>query len=391
MSITNQWQSDNLLSKLKALEQQHLLRQRRIIDSRHQHFITKQKTLIDFASNDYLGLANDERVKTAFIESVRQCGVGSTASAMVCGYSRVHHDLEMEFADFLGRERALLFNSGYHANLGVVTTLADRHTSIVADKECHASLIDAVTLSRARHYRFPNQNFQLASSLLGKHKATMLISESIFSMIGEVTRADQLSNIAKNHHALLLLDDAHGFGILGKHGKGICEHFNLHANEVPLLVTTLGKSIGAMGAVVTGNNNIIEYILQKARTYCYSTALPPAVCAAALAALRIFRSEPWRTSHLQSLIQHFHAACKDHQISLINLDCSAIKCIAVQSNEQALILQKHCESAGFSIAAIRPPTVSTPRIRIVIHVNHTKHDITRLIAVIAETFSHEKD
>src|SRR3990167_6892254 len=375
-------------SRLTSLEKSTQMRTRRVVSSRKkQAYTIDNKILTNFAGNDYLGLAQDDRIKQAMIDGINEFGFGSASSPMITGYSSAHQQLEEHFADFSGRERALFFNSGYHANLGVISTFANRNTPIIADKHVHASLIDAITLSRAPHDRYHHHDHQHAEAILRKqtdHHA-LLITESVFSMTGAITRVDQLSILAKENNATLIVDDAHGIGILGNHGRGATEHFHLNKDDVPLLITPFGKAIAGMGAIVSGNHDDIEYLLQHARTYCYSTAMPPAFCRGTQMALRIIQQEPWRIERLRALIQYFHGQAAERKITLIASDMTPIKCILTGGNELALALQEKLISHGLFVAAIRPPTVpvNAARLRISLSAAHTETNITLLLDILA--------
>jgi 8-amino-7-oxononanoate synthase len=286
----------------------------------------------------------------------------------------------------------LFFNSGYHANLGVVTAFADRNIPVIADKHAHASIIDAITLARAPHYRYRHDDLDHARELLLQHmkQSALVISESIFSMSGSITKTHQLAALAKQFNATLIMDDAHGFGILGEHGKGTAEHFMLTAADIPVLITPLGKALGGMGAIVSGSSDIIEFLIQKARTYCYSTAMPPAICNAALQALQIIQSEPWRMARLRALITFFHQEAAHRNLSLVSADMTPIKCILSGNNQQTLALQESLSAHGIFVAAIRPPTVPphAARIRISLNVAHTEAEIIRLLDLLSETRHH---
>lgn len=336
------------------------LRTRRIVDA----------NLINFAGNDYLNLAQDDRVKRAFIAGVNEYGFGSGSSPLLSGYTLAHQELEEYFASVRGHERALFFNSGYHANLGVITTFANRSTPVIADKHCHASIIDAITLSRAPHHRFHHQDLQHAETLLQQHPSALLISESVFSMTGAVTNTNQLSELANKYRTSLIIDDAHGFGIID----------NLPGDN-HMIVTPFGKTIAGMGAAVSGSNDMIEYLLQKARTYCYSTALPPAVCSAALQSLQIIQQERWRIERLRELITFFHREAAARNLLLISNHMTPIKCMLTGSNQQTLAIQARLLTRGIFAAAIRPPTVpkNTARIRISLSIAHTEADIIKLL------------
>jgi 8-amino-7-oxononanoate synthase len=385
----------NITSKLASLADNQLLRQRRIVSERHgKMFVINQHPMINFAGNDYLGLAQDPRVQHAFIEAVKLFGYGSGSSPLISGFSHAHQQLEEHLAALLGRERALLFNSGYHANIGVITCFAGRETRIIADKHCHASIIDAINMSRADLHRYHHLDHGHAEELLKKEssKQTLLISESIFSMSGAITDTPQLAALALKFNAMLMVDDAHGFGILGAHGYGVSEHFKLSAHEIPLLVTPLGKSVAGMGAIVSGERDIIEYLMQNARTYCYSTALPAANCAAALAALQIIESEPWHLQRLRTLIEYFNHAAMARGLCLISTDSTPIKCILSGTNTQTLQLQEKLLTNNIFVAAIRPPTVprGTARLRISLSALHNETDISLLLDLLADHHEHRE-
>jgi 8-amino-7-oxononanoate synthase len=373
----------------------NLIRTRRVITSRSEASITfNNKQMINFAGNDYLGLAQDSRIQQSFISSINEFGFGSTSSPMLSGYSRAHQALEEYFTEFSGRERALFFNSGYHANLGVVTTFANRNTPVIADKHCHASIIDAVTLSRAPHHRFHHHDHDHAESLLQQHNHHgLLISESVFSMTGTITNTAQLAMLAKKYHKTLVIDDAHVIGVIGERGRGESEYFNLNTNDLPLLVTPFGKAIAGMGAMVSGSCDMIEYLLQHARTYCYSTALPPAVCAANLQALQIIHQESWRIARLQELISFFNRQAKARNLSLLSSDMTPIKCIVTRDNQKTIAMQEKLSELGLFVAAIRPPTVpaNTARLRISLSTAHTEQDITLLLDLLADLHANQTD
>jgi 8-amino-7-oxononanoate synthase len=381
----------NLQPTLSTLQHKNLFRKRRTIHSRNMNIIScGEQTLLNFSGNDYLGLAQDQRVQVAFAQGINAFGFGSGSSAHISGYSRLHQQLEEQFANFLGRERALLFNSGYHANLGVLSTFADRRTPVFADKQSHASLIDGIVLSRAPHYRFHHQDLLHAETLLSQHAKpdALLVTESIFSMDGAITPIDKILALAKKYRAIVMIDDAHGFGVLGPHGRGGCEEFDLLSVDVPILITPLGKALAGMGAVVSGNHDLIETLVQKARTYCYSTALPPAMCSAALTALTLIESEPWRVTNLRRVSEFFNREASKRDIKLFTNDPTPIKCIATKSNQHTLNLQNILIEHGRLVAAIRPPTVpnNTSRLRISLNTLHTEANIIGLLDLIAEHY-----
>lgn len=377
---------ESLLSNFTAND---LWRQRHIVEERDDNFIIIDgKRLINFCSNDYLNISTHPKVKKAFSENACAYGLGSGASAHISGFSKSHHLLEEAFAEFLNRDRAILFNSGYHANLGVISTFANRNTIAITDKLCHASLIDGVILSRAKHLRYRHNDIHHAEQLLQKNPtlSTLLITESVFSMQGNITAIKTLSTLAKKYKAQFIVDDAHGIGWLGAYGKGICEYSELSQNDVPCLITPLGKALGSFGAIVSGSKHTIDALAQFARTYRYSTALPPAICTATLAALNIIKTEPWRRQKLLMLVKFFVKEAKTRNINLVSDDITPIKCIITASNKIALAIQTNLAQKGLFVSCIRPPTVpeKTSRIRISLNYAHSEQDILHLLNSLTE-------
>jgi len=276
-------------------------------ESRYRHRKTLQspqgvevlvggKKCLGFSSNDYLGLANHSAVISAFQQAANQYGVGSGASHLVSGHSAEHQALEEELAAFTGRPRALLFSTGYMANVGVIRALVDRGDLVVQDRLNHASLLDGGFLCRGEFQRYAHTDLPVAQSLLANSNAQrkLLVSDGVFSMDGDLADLPALADIADQNNAWLMVDDAHGFGVLGDTGRGIAEHFAMDIDRLPILVGTLGKAFGTFGAFVAGSEALIESLIQFARTYIYTTALPPAVAAATRAALALIDSESWR-------------------------------------------------------------------------------------------------
>lgn len=365
--------------KLSHYRANHLLRIRRVIESRQDnHVIIDGKQCINFCSNDYLQLSTHPDVISAFINGAYQYGLGSGSSAMISGYTQAHFKLEEKFAEFLQRESALLFNSGYHANLSVLTAFADKHSVIIADKSCHASIIDGVILSRAKLYRYAHNNVAHAEELLQRkpNQQALLVTESVFSIQGCIANIKKLSELATQHKAMLIVDDAHGVGILGDQGKGITDDY-----DIPCLVTPLGKALGSMGAIVSGDKDMIETLLQFARTYRYSTALPPAICHATLTAIDILTNESWRRQTLKHLIRFFIKEARSREFHLFSCDETPIKSIIIGSSQNALAIQQHLMKRGLFVSCIRPPT--TPNnlacIRISLNCMHSEEQIIFLL------------
>jgi len=375
--------------KLKNYSDKSLLRTRRVIAKRHQGEIEISGLVcVNFASNDYLGLAQHPDIKQAFIKGVTDYGFGSSASPLVSGFYQPQKELEEKWAEFLNRESAIFFNSGYLANLGVISTLASRDTIVISDKLCHASLLDGIQLSRALHYRFPHQDlFKLESMLRDACKPALVVTESVFSMEGAISPIKQIAAMTKDK-GILVVDDAHGIGILGDSGAGICEHDKLSVKEVPVLITPLGKAMGGMGAMVSGSKELIETILQFSRHYRYSTALPPAVAMANLTALKLLKQETYRLEKLQILIKFFVNACIERMLPLVSSDLTPIKSIPVLSNDRALSIQQGLMNQGFYVAVMRPPTVPLGQIclRISLNSNLEENHILKMLDALARLY-----
>lgn len=380
--------SHNLEKKVADWQHNHLMRQRHTIDKRNYgdnilHIAGER--YINFASNDYLGLIHHPSINAAMITGIEQYGVGSGASAMVTGYFYEHDSIEREFAQWLGFDHAILFNSGYCANIGVMAALLSREDTVLSDKLCHASLLDGIQLSRAKHYRYQHNNVTHLQEIAATVKPDMIVSESIFSMQGDIAPIASLITVAERHQAGLVIDDAHGIGVLGDDGRGISQY------KCPLLcvVIPLGKAFNAMGAIVAGNGKLIESVLQFSRSYRYTTALPPAICCALNAGLKIIQSETWRRKTLNENICFFNAEARARKLPLVSMDKTPIRVISIGNNQKMLWLQEQLLKQGIYVAAIRPPTVpkNSARLRISLNSLHTRSEITCLLDKIAE-FGH---
>jgi len=379
------WQHD-LTQKLNTLEAQHLYRQRNITAPTDQavKLRVSGKTLTNFCSNDYLGLRQHPKIKRALINAVEQYGVGSGSAHLVCGHSQAHHDLEKALAEFTGRERALIFSSGYMANIGTITALSTPETILFADKLNHASLNDGMLLSRRPFKRYRHADLQaLEKKLSSTDSPGLIISDSVFSMDGDIAPLTKLSTLAQKYQANLMIDDAHGFGILGKNGKGTTEFFNLSQKEVPVLMGTFGKALGTFGAFVAANETIIETLIQSANSYIYTTALPPAIAYATQVSLSIIQEEAWRREHLQTLIKRFKIGSAQINLPLLPSD-TPIQPIIVGSSERAIMLSEQLKTKGLWVKAIRPPTVprNKARLRVTLNAQHTEKDIDQLLSAL---------
>ena len=339
-----------------------------------------------FCSNDYLGLAGHPEVIAALRRGAEAYGAGSGAAHLVCGHSYAHHALEEELADFTGRARALLFSTGYMANLGAVTALLGKGDSLYQDRLNHASLIDAGILSRAGLKRDPHADMAVLQRQLSAHSRgeAMVASDGVFSMDGDLAPLNTLSELCRQHRAWLMVDDAHGFGVLGKSGAGTLEHYNLDSAHVPLLMGTLGKALGTFGAFVAGSEELIETLIQRARSYVYTTALPPAVAEATRASLRLVKAESWRRERLQQLISRFRDAVRETGLPLMD-SRTPIQPILAATPEQALAWSGRLEEQGILVSAIRPPTVPEggARLRVTLSAAHSDAHLDRLLESLA--------
>jgi 8-amino-7-oxononanoate synthase len=365
------------------------------------------RVLRNFCSNDYLGLSHHPELIRAATDCMSRFGFGAGAAHLVSGHSLEHHALEQELAAFVGRERALLFSSGYMANLGVIGALTDRHDTVLADRLNHASLLDAARLSGARLRRFAHGDMAHAGQMLaapraapdssGPHKSngdsgasTLIVTDGVFSMDGDLARLPELAALAEQHDCALMVDDAHGLGVLGETGRGTLEYTGVAASSVSILVGTLGKAFGTFGAFVAADASLIDYLIQRARTYIYTTALPPVVAAASRAGLRLAQEEGWRRERLLALTLRFRAAASAAGVPLTT-STTPIQPVIVGAAAWALALSEALMNAGFWVAAIRPPTVpaGTARLRITLSAMHREQDVDALAATLGELW-HER-
>lgn len=379
----------NKQQRLKTLlaerQAQHLYRRTRIADSPQQPQMQLDgKDILAFCSNDYLGLANHPQLIHSLQQAAAQYGVGSGAAHLISGHSRPHQALEEALAEFTGRERALLFSTGYMANLGVANALLhSRNDCIYQDRLNHASLIDAGLLSGAKMLRYAhNDTTKLAQQLVKKTESQqgLIVTDGVFSMDGDIAPMHQLAQLAAAHDVWLMVDDAHGLGVLGKKGGGLLEQENLDQQQVPILMGTLGKGLGTAGAFVAGSADLIEYLIQTARTWVYTTAQPPAIAAATLTSLQLVQTESWRRDKLRQLIQQFRQGAAQLGLQLMPSD-TPIQPIVLGSSAAALQASQALEQRGILVTAIRPPTVpaNTARLRITLSAAHSEQDIRRLL------------
>jgi 8-amino-7-oxononanoate synthase len=382
-----------LAAELQRIRGADLYRVRRAVEGGHGVALKVEgRTCVNFCSNDYLGLAADPRLAAAARRALERSGTGSGAAALVSGYNREHAQLEEELADFLQRPRVLLFSSGWAANLGVLRALLKRDDVLVADELNHASLIDGGRLSGAEYVRVPHGDLGGFGRALREARAAnrqaLLVTDGVFSMDGDIADLPALSNLCEAREASLMVDDAHGFGVLGEQGQGSLEMLSHPAQPLPaplVHVATLGKSLGAAGAFAAGSETLIEYLVQRARSWVFSTAPPPAVAAAAREGLRILRSEPERRAALHANIRQFRDGAAALRLQLSPSE-TPIQPLLLGEEARALALSRFLFERGWWVAAIRPPTVprGTSRLRITLSATHTAAQIDGLLNALAE-------
>lgn len=378
----------DLAAELAAREAAGLYRRRRVIDSPQGPILRSEGCeLLSFCSNDYLGLANHPELIAALKRGADEYGVGSGAAHLVNGHSHAHHTLEEELAAFTNRPRALLFSTGYMANLGVAGALLGRGDSAFEDRLNHASLLDAGLLSGARLVRYAHADPAALEAKLqaSKSEEKLVLTDGVFSMDGDIAPLPALAEAAMPNGAWMMVDDAHGIGVLGHSGGGCLQHFGLGLDEVPILMGTLGKAIGSFGAFVAGDEALIETLINKARPYIYTTAMPPAVAEATRASLRLVQSEDWRREKLHTLIARFRQGAAQLGLQLME-SITPIQPLLVGNAHEALRLSEALLERGILISAIRPPTVpeGTARLRITLSAAHSEEQVDRLLAALEE-------
>lgn len=383
-----------MLNSLKlSLDQRKvdgLLRQRRLLDSpQAEHIVANNQHFLSFCSNDYLGLANHPDLITTMQSAAQASGVGSGASNLITGHHRYHDNLEKQLAKFVQMPAALLFSTGYMANIGVISALMGRNDAVFADKLNHACLNDGAFLSRAAFHRFPHNDVKALEALLktstAKHK--LIAADAVFSMDGDMAPLPEYLSLCEKYDAYLYVDDAHGFGVLGEHGQGTLNHFKLKSPRI-IMMATLGKAAGVAGAFVAGEQVVIDYLIQKANSYVYSTPAPPALSATLSASVNLIEQGDHLRSHLRTLIAYLKDNLNCRKWQLMPSD-TAVQPLVVGGNHEALALSEYLQSCGVLVPAIRPPTVpvGTSRLRISLSAAHSIEDIKKLIKVLhqAET------
>lgn len=380
-----------LRDELVAIQRAHRYRSRKtvsIIDPvSPTHVSVDGRECVNFCSNDYLGLSGHIEVRQALAAAAHRHGVGSGAAHLVTGHNVEHHALEEELAAFIGRDRVLCYSTGYMANLGVASALFRRGDAVIEDRLNHASLIDAGLQQGVEFSRFQHNDINLLQSYLSISKASRkwVLSDGVFSMDGDVARIQELATLCSEHQAWLMIDDAHGFGVLGDQGRGSVNAAGLSVKEVPIYMATLGKAVGVFGAFIAGSSELIETLIQKSRTYIYTTAIPPSLAAAARAALRVIQNEPWRRELLHAHIKRFRTSAKQLGLKLMSSH-TAIQPLMIGNELNALQASQVLLEQGFLVTAIRPPTVpnGTARLRITLSAAHSEADVERLLEALSQ-------
>jgi 8-amino-7-oxononanoate synthase len=381
---------DSRLAQRRAAE---LYRSRRTLQSPQQvRPAVDGRELLSFCSNDYLGLANHPAVIASFHAGLDQWGAGSGASHLVSGHSLPHHTLEEELAAFTGRSRALVFSSGYMANVGILTALLEKQDSVFEDRLNHASLLDGALFSGAHFKRYPHLDAARLEALLeadASEGLPFIVTDGVFSMDGDIAPLAQLIDIARRHSAVLMMDDAHGFGVLGSSGGGVTQQaveggVVVNETNLPILVGTFGKAFGTAGAFVAGSETLIESLIQFCRPYIYTTALPPAVAAATRTSLALVQREGWRREHLQALVQRFRKGCRELGYTLTDSN-TPIQGLLLGEAATALAASRALEASGILVTAIRPPTVpaGSARLRLTFSATHRESDVDTLLDALA--------
>jgi 8-amino-7-oxononanoate synthase len=381
----------DLIERLAAAQAKRardaLLRRLRTVDSVDgARIVVDGRTLLNFASNDYLGLAQHPALIEALQRAATQWGVGSTAAHLLGGHRQEHAALEEKLARWTGRERALLFSTGYMANLGAMQALLAEGDVCVQDKLNHASLIDAAKCCAADLKRYVHGDASSAARQLDTRPeaAALLVTDGVFSMDGDVAPLAELAALCKKQHAALMVDDAHGLGVLGADGAGSLDEAGVMAEEAPVLMATLGKALGTGGAFVAGSAVLIDGLVQFARTHVYTTALPPALASATSVAIDIARFEGWRRDKLARLIAHFRHGAVERGLELMQ-SRTPIQPVLVGASKPAVDVSQALEEEGFFVPAIRPPTVARgkARLRVVLTARHEESDVERLLNALA--------
>lgn len=386
----------NLTKELQKKRSENLYRVRVVRSSEQNSSIQLgDHQYLNFCSNDYLGLSNHPEIIAAAKQGLDKYGLGSGGSALITGYTDIHRELEVALAEFTGRSRALLFSSGYAANIGVLSALVKKNDNLFMDKLCHASLIDGAKLSGAKLRRYKHLDTQKLKELLntstrGLDNEKWIISESLFSMDGDLAPLKEISKLCQKD-TTMYVDDAHGFGVYGENGAGSLSAANLSEEQVPVMIATFGKAFGAVGAFVAGSEALIESLIQNARSYVYTTAFPPAQAAAIVKSLKLVKTENWRREKLFNLIGEFRHKATKRGIPLYENAFGPIQPIFIGDSEKAVNAGKRLADRAIKVSAIRAPTVAknSARLRITFSAAHEESQVDSLVEALSEVLTNE--
>lgn len=377
-----------LADELHSIEHKGLKRALRLAEGAQDRTVTVDgHPVLNFCSNNYLGLAGDERLKEAAVRCLESEGFGAGASRLVSGNMTAHRRLEERLAAFKGTEGCLVFSTGYMANVGIISSLFGKGDLILSDKLNHASIIDGILLSGAALKRYPHLDMAVLERLLkesGEYQKKVIITDSVFSMDGDVAPLDRIVALARQHGALVMVDEAHAFGVLGKKGKGAVEHFGLEG-QIDIQMGTLSKAAGAFGAYCCGSVELIQYLINKARSFIYTTGMPPSVAAAATTAIDIIETEPQRREYLKDASEYLRKELKEAGFDTGN-SATPIIPVIVGDPAAAVEFSRRLFENGIFVQAIRPPTVpqNTARLRITVMATHTREDLDLLLKSLVQ-------
>jgi 8-amino-7-oxononanoate synthase len=374
--------------ELKKIKKSGLYRELKVVgNAQDTHLEIKGKTFLSFCSNNYLGLANNPSVIKAVIDAVEEYGWGAGASRLVSGNMTLHETLENEISRFKGKEATLVFPTGYMANLGAISSLVSNGDLVICDKLNHASIIDGCRLSGADLRVYAHRDMEKLENILrksSKYNRKLIVTDSVFSMDGDLAPLPDIVKIAGKYKAMVMVDEAHGTGVFGENGRGVVEHFNLN-REVDIIMGTLSKAIGSLGGYVTGDIDLINYLKNKARTFMYTTALPPAVCAASIAGIKLIKEDPSIRESLWHNVHFIKDKLESLNFNVISSESPIIP-ILIGDAKRTVDISNFLYERGILISAIRPPTVpaGTSRLRITVMSTHSRNDLERLLAVLSD-------
>lgn len=374
--------------ELKELERSGLYRRLRTITSNQEAHVTiGGKDYISFSSNNYLGLANHPGVKESAINAIKQYGCGAGASRLIVGTMELHTKLEERIAQFEDKPAAILFCTGYVANVGVITSLVGQGDAVILDRLNHASIVDAARLSGAKILVYPHRDADRLEAILERYKnykKRLIVTDTVFSMDGDLAPLPDIVKLAKDYDAMFMIDEAHATGVIGENGRGVSEYFGV-SKDIDVIMGTLSKAVGSLGGFVVGSEELISYLHNKARSFIYTTALPPAVCAASIASLDIIESDPELREKFWERVNLVKEGLRKLKFDLMDTESHIIP-ILIGNEKTTMEMSRYLYENGILVAGIRTPTVpkNTARLRITVMVTHTRKDITKLLSILEE-------